>query len=261
MRGKNVILDEDLAEIYGVETRRLNEQVSRNIDKFPKDFMFRLNKREFTRLMSQNATSRSAWGGRRKPPYAFTEFGVLQVANVLRSDLANAVSIFVIRAFVQMRELMTNGQGHSHNTKKKQLPQAPINKRMGEFFREIGPKLENAMNQVLDAVIDTKKGTTVREEARDILNESINHLKARLQKTGLENEEIAARITKILAEAEKERANARKTQLETDHLELMITIRRLRLVLEAQKLLIGNVEDAPEIARINSFIGVLKELT
>lgn len=78
VRGEKVILDSDLAELYGVETRRLNEQVRRNIDKFPEDFVFQLTKEEFDNLKSQIATSTSGWGGRRKLPLVFTEHGALQ---------------------------------------------------------------------------------------------------------------------------------------------------------------------------------------
>jgi len=85
IREEKVILDSDLAKLYVVETRRLNEQVRRNIDKFPEDFMFQLTKEEFENLKSQIATSSSGWGGRRKPPLVFTEHGALQAANVLNS--------------------------------------------------------------------------------------------------------------------------------------------------------------------------------
>jgi hypothetical protein len=111
IRGEKVILDSDLAELYGVETRRLNEQVRRNINKFPRDFMFQLTKEEFENLKSQIATSSSGWGGRRKPPLVFTEHGALQAANVLNSEQANKMSIFIVRAFVRLREMaLTNEQ-------------------------------------------------------------------------------------------------------------------------------------------------------
>ena len=100
IRGEKVILDSDLAKLYNVETRRLNEQVRRNIDKFPKDFMFQLTMEEFSNLMSQIATSSSSWGGRRKAPLVFTEHGALQAANVLNSQIASKMSVFIIRAFV-----------------------------------------------------------------------------------------------------------------------------------------------------------------
>lgn len=110
IRGEKVILDSDLAQLYDVETRRLNEQVRRNIDKFPKDFMFQLTKDEFLNLKSQIATSSSGWGGRRKPPLVFTEHGALQAANVLNSKIASKMSVFIIRAFVRLRELALNNE-------------------------------------------------------------------------------------------------------------------------------------------------------
>jgi hypothetical protein len=103
VRGHKVILDADLAGLYGVETRRLNEQVKRNIDRFPADFMFQLTAEEFDVLKSQVATSSGNWGGTRKRPFAFTEHGALMAASVLSSPRAVEVSILVVRAFVKLR--------------------------------------------------------------------------------------------------------------------------------------------------------------
>jgi len=103
IRGQKVMLDNDLAELYGVETRRLNEQVARNIDRFPDDFMFRLDDHEFESLKSQIATSR--WGGRRKLPYAFSEHGVLMLSSVLNSKQAIQVNIQLMRIFTRIRQL------------------------------------------------------------------------------------------------------------------------------------------------------------
>lgn len=101
------MLDEDLAELYQVPTGRLNEQVKRNIARFPADFMFQLTKEEFENLKSQNATS--SWGGRRKLPSAFTEHGVLMLSSVLNSERAVGVNIQIMRIYTKMREmLMTN---------------------------------------------------------------------------------------------------------------------------------------------------------
>jgi len=99
MRGHRVMLDRDLADLYGVETRRLTRQVRRNIDRFPLDFMFVLTKKEF--LMCQNGTS--SWGGRRKLPYAFTEQGVAMLSSVLNSKRAISVNIQIMRAFVNLK--------------------------------------------------------------------------------------------------------------------------------------------------------------
>ena len=111
IRGMQVMLDEDLSILYGVETRRLNEQVKRNIERFPEKFMFQLSNDEYENLMSQIAISSSGHGGRRKLPYAFTEQGVAMLSAVLRSETAVKVSIRIMEAFVAMRRFMlTNAQ-------------------------------------------------------------------------------------------------------------------------------------------------------
>ena len=101
IRGFQVMLDADLAKIYQVETRRLNEAVKRNIDRFPPEFMFQLTKTEYENLMSQFATS--SWGGRRKLPFAFTEHGVIMLSSVLNSKIAAQINITVVKAFIDMR--------------------------------------------------------------------------------------------------------------------------------------------------------------
>ena len=102
------MLDQDLADIYGVETRVVNQQVKRNKDRFPPDFMFRLTKEEYDNLKSQNVSS--SWGGRRALPYAFTERGVVQLANVLRSGKAVEVSVLVVRVFTELRKILTENK-------------------------------------------------------------------------------------------------------------------------------------------------------
>ena len=112
IRGVQVMLDEDLAVLYGVETRRINEQVRRNIERFPKKFMFQLSKDEYDSLRSQNAILETSRGKHRKYlPYAFTEQGVAMLSAVLRSETAVKVSIRIMEAFVAMRRFMlTNAQ-------------------------------------------------------------------------------------------------------------------------------------------------------
>lgn len=106
VRGQKVIIDSELAALYGVETRRLNEQVRRNADRFPQDFMFQVTAAEYADLMSQIATSNTGRGGRRKLPLAFTEHGALMAATVLNTSRAVEVSLYVVRAFVQLREVL-----------------------------------------------------------------------------------------------------------------------------------------------------------
>ena len=104
IRGQRVILDRDLAKLYGVTTMALNQAVKRNPKRFPGRFCLSVEREEVAILISQNVISSSGWGGRRKPPLAFTEHGALMVAAVLNSERAVAMSIFVIEAFVRMRE-------------------------------------------------------------------------------------------------------------------------------------------------------------
>jgi phage regulator Rha-like protein len=105
IRGKRVMLDADLAQLYGVSTKRLNEQVKRNRNRFPEDFMFQLSSVEGNSLRSQFATSKKEHGGRRYAPYAFTEHGAIMLAAVLNTPRAIKVSVFVVRAFVKLREI------------------------------------------------------------------------------------------------------------------------------------------------------------
>jgi hypothetical protein len=108
IRGEKVMLDGDLAEIYGVETRILNQAVKRNIERFPADFMFQLAFKEAEALRSQIVISNEGRGGRRYLPYAFTEHGALMLANVLNSERAAQTSVQVVRAFVRLRQMLAS---------------------------------------------------------------------------------------------------------------------------------------------------------
>jgi len=121
------MLDEDLADLYGVETKRLIQQVKRNLKRFPEDFMFQLDKAEAEALRSQIATSNDGRGGRRYAPYVFTEQGVAMLSGVLRSDRAIAVNIEIMRTFVELRRAASS--------------YAAIEKRLEEIERELGPKV------------------------------------------------------------------------------------------------------------------------
>jgi hypothetical protein len=110
IRGHKVILDSDLAELYGVTTKRLNEQVRRNLSRFPEDFMFQLTESEPHLLRSQFATSKGGRGGRRYLPYAFTEQGVAMLSSVLNSGRAIKVNIEIMRAFVRLRQILASNK-------------------------------------------------------------------------------------------------------------------------------------------------------
>jgi len=110
LRRQRILLDTELAALYGVTTARLNQQVRRNLKRFPGDFMFQLSAEEHAALMLQNATSKLGRGGRRKPPLAFTEHGAIMAATILNSERAVEMSIYVVRAFVQLRDLLASNK-------------------------------------------------------------------------------------------------------------------------------------------------------
>ena len=138
VRGKRVILDRDLAALYGVPTFRFNEAVKRNRNRFPEDFMFQLTRDEVSRLTSQFAMSKSGRGGRRTLPYAFTEHGTVMAANILRSPEAIQMSVFVVRAFIRMRQMLIEQRG--------------LARKLAELEKELTARLdvhETAINEML----------------------------------------------------------------------------------------------------------------
>jgi len=142
LRAQRTILDADLAALYGVTTKRLNEQVRRNAERFPDDFMFQLTNQELAILRSQFATSSSpAWGGRRYAPYAFTEHGAIMAATVLNSPRAVEVSIYVVRAFVQLRDLLT---GHKELARRLDQLEARMERKLSTH--------DQAIVGILDAI-------------------------------------------------------------------------------------------------------------
>jgi ORF6N domain len=140
IRNQKVMFDFDLAEMYGVSTRRLKEAVRRNINRFPEDFMFELATEEFQNLRSQIATS--SWGGSRYPPFAFTEHGAVMLASILNSESSVKASIFVVRTFVKLRQLISGYQA--------------LTERMDGLEEKYDSQFEQVL-QALDGLAEKKK--------------------------------------------------------------------------------------------------------
>jgi len=141
VRGKKVILDRDLAALYGVPTFRFNEAVKRNRNRFPEDFMFQLTRDEAASLTSQFAMSKPGRGGRRTLAYAFTEHGTVMAANILRSPKAIQMSVFVVRAFVRMRQML--------------VEQRVLARKLAELEEELTARLdvhETAINEIFGQI-------------------------------------------------------------------------------------------------------------
>lgn len=158
VRGRQVLLDEDLADLYGVETRTLVQQVRRNEKRFPADFMFQLSAEELADLKSQSVISSGGHGGRRKRPLVFTEQGIAMLSGVLRSDRAIAVNIEIMRAFVEMRRVAS-----SYALIEKRLEQ--IERGMGEHDEQL-EQIFGALRQLITPPPQPKQpiGFRVRED-------------------------------------------------------------------------------------------------
>ena len=141
IRGQRVMLDFDLADMYEVETRALNQAVKRNIKRFPSDFMFQLSNKEFDNLMSQSVIS--SWGGTRKLPYAFTEHGVTMLASVLRSERAIEINIQIVRAFIALRQYA--------------LGYAELNQKLETFMLETNMQFSDIYQALTEMASQTEK--------------------------------------------------------------------------------------------------------
>ena len=150
IRNQKVMLDRDLAELYSVETKRINEQVKRNLSRFPEDFMFQLSEIEFQNLKSQFATS--SWGGIRKLPYVFTEHGVLMLSSVLNSEKAIQTNIQIMRIFTKIRQMLVD-------TTELRLDVETIKKKIENQGKNI-----ELVFQYLDELIEKKETKTEREK-------------------------------------------------------------------------------------------------
>lgn len=137
IRGQQVLLDNDLADLYGVETKVLNQAVKRNIQRFPEEFRFQLTKEEFQILRSQIAASEEGSGGRRYMPYAFTEQGVAMLSAVLRSDTAIQMSIQIMKAFVEMRHFIANNAALFERISTVELKQLEYQKQTDKKFDKV----------------------------------------------------------------------------------------------------------------------------
>lgn len=172
VRGQRVLLDEDLARLYGVPTKRLNEAVKRNRRRFPADFMFRLSAKEAAALRSQSATS-NARGGRRYLPQAFTEQGVAMLSSVLNSLRAIAVNIEIMRAFVRVRQAITANAELANRLK---LVEAELAKHQADFgkhrgdsdrhFRMVFDAIQRLLAEAEDAVPPARIGFALSRAAR-----------------------------------------------------------------------------------------------
>lgn len=246
--GIQVLIDEDVARIFGVETRRLNEQIKRNPTKFAGGAAYRLSDEEYRDLRSQNATS-SGWGGRRHPPTVFTEAGVAMAATVLNTPRAVEAARYIVQVFLHARRQAGTPEPGGAGTLS--LGRGLV--LSDDSRRTLGEKLSRALGRVLDAIIDPVNDTTVRDEAHAIVLQGLDSLSELLKRPGVQNEHALADAQKLLAEARNLDVEAARKTTENAHRELALLAKQLRLVLLAQ--------DYLETGRMEGFLGVLEDLS
>ena len=160
IRNQQVMLDRDLAELYGVETKHINQAVKRNETRFPNDFMFQLSKEEFENWRSQFVTSNSDKMGLRRPPYAFTEQGVSMLSAVLKSEIAVDISVKIIRAFVEMRKIINSDNALFYKIDF-------LEKRQISYEIKTDTKINQILNALEDKTLKPKQGIFYNEQIFD----------------------------------------------------------------------------------------------
>lgn len=228
VRGERVVLDSDVAKLFGTETKKLNQQVNRNPDKFGEDFSFRLTKEEFDNLRSQYVTSSAEWGGSRYLPRVFTEHGVVMAATIVKTPAAIQATRLVVKTFVEARrEAWERELAKQRGGQLSFAQDAPT--RQG-----LATKLNVALGQVLDAIVDQEDNTTVRDEAKAIAAEGLKSIKDYLKQAGISNEKTLAEVQRIMAEAESIKVDAALKRTENQHRQLALLAKKLKLVIQAQ---------------------------
>lgn len=226
LRGQPVVLANDVARMFGMSTAAFNQQVKRNLERFAGDWCFLLSEDEFASLKSQTVIS-SGWGGVRTPPWAFTEHGMVMAATISRSELAIRASRAIVEAFVAYRQrhrseadaLVATGGG----------PALPTS--LGQTLTVARQKVQ----QLLEAEINPRQGTSIADEAEDLIDRGFKSLKAFLDKGGLENEETKARIVKTIAEAQEAKARTETERAMTEKQRIKNLANRLRLLIMAER--------------------------
>ena len=209
LRGELVILDRSLAHMFEVETRTLNQAVSRNPGRFTEVYVFRPNKAELAALASQNVISKpTGRGGARTPPRVFTERGVVMAATSLRSAKAEAALHEIVETFIQARRISRESPAGSN------MPAAPdiswVSSQASSNADKNAAALEQMFARVLEGAPGVEAQNQLVREASETLSDAVSSLRARLRRENLKNEKAVAEITKLLAEVEAQHASARR---------------------------------------------------
>ncbi len=249
VRGERVMLDSRVAAAFGTETKRVNEAVARNRDKFDERHVFQLTEAETAALRSQATTSNPGRGGARYLPHVFTVKGVARLATVLDTPAALRATDLIIDAFLMVQEQLRRGRRTvSVADPERYRPTAE----QREQSAKLRSKLTSALNRLLDAVVDVESQHSARQVSASIGSKTLQNIQERLRAKGLENAKLEADTALVLAQAEKMLAEARKARAEAEGVDIANFEKRIAAVKKVAEL-IREVEPPEVIGLIEDF--------
>lgn len=249
VRGERVMLDARVAAAFGTETKRVNEAVARNRDKFDERHVFQLTEAETAALRSQATTSNPGRGGARYLPHVFTVKGVARLATVLDTPAALRATDLIIDAFLMVQEQLRKGRRTvSVSDPERYRPTAE----QREQSAKLRSKLTSALNRLLDAVVDVESQHSARQVSASIGSKTLQNIQERLRAKGLENAKLEADTALVLAQAEKMLAEARKARAEAEGVDIANFEKRIAAVKKVAEL-IREVEPPEVIGLIEDF--------
>lgn len=249
VRGARVMLDARVAAAFGTETKRVNEAVSRNPDKFGPEHVFQLNEAETAALRSQTATSNAGRGGARHLPHVFTLKGVARLATVLDSPAALRATDLIIDTFLMVQEQLRRGRRTVAIAEPERYRASPEQRQEAARLRT---KLSNALSRLLDAIVDVENQQSVGQVAQSMSSKTLHNLQERLRGKGLENAKLEADTALVLAQAEKVLAEARKARAEAEGLDMANFEKRIAAVKKVAEL-IREVEPDEIVGLVDRF--------
>lgn len=232
VRGQQVVFDSAVAAGFGTDTKRVNEAVRRNPDKFGDAHVFVLSPEEFAALRSQLATPENGRGGNRYPPHVFTAKGVARLATILSTPEALQATDLIIDTFLDVQRQIAAGHGKIAIHEPSRLKPA---EREGLAAR-IREKLARSVDALLDTVIDVQNSMDVRAVSKELASGALDHVRQRLRQKGLENTKLEAEAVLVMTQAEKLVAEIRKTNAEAEGIEIDNITKRIAAVREVMAL-------------------------
>ena len=227
IRGERVMLDAHVAQAFGTETKRVNEAVARNADKFTEAHTFQLSPAEIEALRSQTATSNTGRGGARYQPHVFTMKGVARLATVLNTSEALRATDLIIDTFLVVYDQVSGGRSRIAIPEPDQYRSSPESRRAIQKFKS---RLANALTALLDTIVDVQSKRTARELGQSLGADAVQNIQDRLRTRGLQNTKLEADTTLVLAQAEQTLAATRKTHAEADSIDIQNLERRIDVV-------------------------------